>query len=101
MICGDPIGQVRADSGYVWQVLMNLVVNARDAMPEGGDLAISVRELPITRDPDLPAGRYVEIRSTDTGTGMPAADPWAYFAPAVARISLATFSSSRPVVGCP
>ena len=40
MLCEKSIGRVKADAGYVWQVLMNLVVNARDAMPDGGKLAI-------------------------------------------------------------
>jgi PAS domain S-box-containing protein len=66
---GDGLNVI-ADQTQLEMALLNLAINARDAMPEGGDLAISVRELPITRDPDLPAGRYVEIRVTDTGTGM-------------------------------
>ncbi len=37
VVCGRDIGQIKADSGYIWQVLMNMVVNARDAMPNEGE----------------------------------------------------------------
>ncbi|MGH7618592.1 MAG: ATP-binding protein, partial [Gemmatimonadaceae bacterium] len=67
---------VRADPGQVEQVLVNLVVNARDAMPAGGDLTIETR--PAELDDSFAGGeapgdraRYVSIVVSDTGTGMP------------------------------
>ena len=68
---------VRADPGQLEQVLMNLAVNARDAMPRGGKLTIEVA-LPLLDDafrkdhPDVPAGPLVEISVADTGVGMDA-----------------------------
>jgi signal transduction histidine kinase/ActR/RegA family two-component response regulator len=66
---------IKADSGQVEQVLLNLVVNARDAMPTGGTLTIDTD--PITIDehnavhhPGTRPGRYMRLRVTDTGTGM-------------------------------
>jgi PAS domain S-box-containing protein len=68
---------VKADPGQVEQVLMNLAVNARDAMPQGGKLAMETSNMEIqvdeARDLDLTAGRYVMLRVTDTGNGMEAA----------------------------
>ena len=72
----DPdLGEINADSGQLEQVLMNLVVNARDAMPAGGRLSIgtSNSELsPETATGPLhpPAGDYVMLAVSDTGTGM-------------------------------
>jgi PAS domain S-box-containing protein len=68
-------GPVRCDRAQIEQVLVNLCVNARDAMPDGGRLAIRVSDAVVTelearRRPGLQAGRYVEVRVTDTGTGM-------------------------------
>jgi two-component system cell cycle sensor histidine kinase/response regulator CckA len=71
----DLIGYVKADPGYAGQVLMNLVVNARDAMPSGGQLTIATRNVTLGDDraPALagaPSGDYVMLSVSDTGTGM-------------------------------
>ncbi|MEA2518305.1 MAG: hypothetical protein QOF49_385 [Chloroflexota bacterium] len=71
------LGSVLADAGQLEQVLMNLAVNARDAMPDGGSLRITLGEATIS-EPDLadPAGlapgRYVTIAVADSGSGMSA-----------------------------
>ena len=74
-IYGPDIGQIQADSGYIWQVLMNLVVNARDAMPEGGKLVVETSHLLLGEDsgeiyPDIIPGEYVALSVSDTGTGL-------------------------------
>ena len=74
----DPYdGHVNADLGQLEQVLINLVVNARDAMPNGGLLAIETSQTELTRTPvhhlhPLPLGQYVKLTVTDTGCGMDA-----------------------------
>ncbi|MFC7705157.1 ATP-binding protein [Plastorhodobacter daqingensis] len=67
---------IRADPRQLEQVLMNLVVNARDAMPEGGEITIEARneslDCALTRDRAvIPPGRYVVLRVTDQGIGIP------------------------------
>jgi CheY-like chemotaxis protein len=69
------LGRVRVDPGYLVQVLMNLAVNARDAMPRGGTLSITTRNAPITaehasRHPRVRAGAGVMIEVADSGIGM-------------------------------
>jgi two-component system, cell cycle sensor histidine kinase and response regulator CckA len=62
-----------ADAGQIEQLLFNLVVNAREAMPDGGTLAIRLQNRRIARDaPDLGAGDYVALEVADTGCGMSA-----------------------------
>ena len=70
------LGPIRADKRQLEQVLMNLVVNARDAMPKGGMIrieteAVSLKE-PLVRDrATVPAGDYAVIKVSDTGIGIP------------------------------
>lgn len=71
----ENIGRVKVDPGQIDQVLMNLVINARDAMPRGGKLLIETRsvELDYTytmNHPGSKAGKYVMLAVTDTGCGM-------------------------------
>jgi PAS domain S-box-containing protein len=62
----------RADRGHLEQVVMNLAVNARDAMPGGGRLTIETGEVEAGEPQGVPPGRYVEVRVRDTGAGIPA-----------------------------
>jgi CheY-like chemotaxis protein len=71
----DELWSVRADRGQLEQVLANLVVNARDAMPEGGTIVIETRNVSLGEaqgDPRLPGvrGDFVHLSIRDTGTGM-------------------------------
>ncbi|SNR79277.1 PAS domain S-box-containing protein [Actinoplanes regularis] len=66
---------ISADGGQIEQVLLNLVLNARDAMPDGGTLVIEANRVQLDGDesglqPSLPAGNYARLLVSDTGTGM-------------------------------
>ena len=72
---GRDLGSVRADPYQIEQVLINLTVNAQDAMPAGGQLFIETRNVRVgarggRQADDLPAGDYVSIAVRDTGHGM-------------------------------
>jgi two-component system cell cycle sensor histidine kinase/response regulator CckA len=75
---GPELGNVRAGKGQLEQVLMNLAVNARDAMPSGGLLTIETANVELGADADVTAsdgvepraGAYVRLRVSDTGVGM-------------------------------
>jgi signal transduction histidine kinase/CheY-like chemotaxis protein len=69
------LGLVRVDPGQIEQVLMNLVVNARDAMPHGGRLVVETANVDITEgepgsDAELRPGPYVQLAVGDSGVGM-------------------------------
>lgn len=69
------LGNVKVDPGYLVQVLMNLAVNARDAMPRGGTLEITTRritvdEAQVRSHPDVSAGPAVQLSVADTGCGI-------------------------------
>lgn len=71
----DTLGMILADVGQIEQVLMNLVINAQDAMPEGGVLSLTLADVVLDEEyagghPEVAAGRYVELTVSDTGTGM-------------------------------
>jgi signal transduction histidine kinase/CheY-like chemotaxis protein len=71
---GEGIGTIQADPRQLEQVLLNLTLNARDAMPEGGTFTIKTSEQRVTADEAAeggpPAGRYAIIQASDTGHGM-------------------------------
>ena len=84
-ILGEHINLKFVNAGGLWRVLvdvnqlensiLNLAVNARDAMPDGGDLTIETKNIEVNAahaaaQPDLPPGQYVMIAVTDTGCGM-------------------------------
>jgi PAS domain S-box-containing protein len=68
-------GNINADPGQIEQIILNLAVNARDAMPNGGQLIIETSEFDLGNDyvdqhPDARLGKHVLLAVTDTGTGM-------------------------------
>lgn len=76
MTHGRDLGLVKVDQGQFEQVIMNLAVNARDAMPRGGRLTITTNNLtvhePVWRGHEtMPPGAYVVIEVADTGSGIP------------------------------
>ena len=68
----DDLPAAKADANQVEMAILNLAVNARDAMPDGGTLTISATPVTVTTDerPGLEPGRYVRLSVADTGTGM-------------------------------
>jgi len=62
---------VLADPTQVEVAVLNLAINARDAMPGGGVLSFATRQVEVSGDPELEDGRYIELCISDTGVGMP------------------------------
>jgi len=75
MVPGPTLGAVRADPGQIDQVIMNLAVNARDAMPQGGKLIIETANVTLDENfarthAPLTPGNYIMLAISDTGIGM-------------------------------
>ncbi|MBN1771733.1 MAG: PAS domain S-box protein [Deltaproteobacteria bacterium] len=75
VVRGSRVGRVKADAGHLGQLLFNLVINARDAMPDGGGLSITTGNAALDDEyarahPGVTAGDYVVLTVRDTGTGM-------------------------------
>jgi PAS domain S-box-containing protein len=75
LVLDSELGQVKADQSQIEQVIMNLAVNARDAMPVGGKLRILTSNVELDREyarshPGSKTGHFVMLSVTDTGTGM-------------------------------
>jgi PAS domain S-box-containing protein len=75
MVPGPDVGAIRADPGQIDQVIMNLAVNARDAMPTGGKLTIETANVSLDENfarahAPLQPGQYVMLAISDTGVGM-------------------------------
>jgi signal transduction histidine kinase/ActR/RegA family two-component response regulator len=73
--CGANLGRVVADSGQIDQVILNLALNARDAMPRGGRLTIQTSNVQVQAPAahgqgNAPAGSYTKLTVSDTGVGM-------------------------------
>jgi len=76
MVHGRDLGLVRADQGQVEQVIINLAVNARDAMAEGGELTIETSNETLLASrrhggEPVPAGDYIVVKVSDSGIGIP------------------------------
>ncbi len=75
MILAPELGLVKADPSHIEQVIMNLAINAMDAMPQGGALTIETANVQVApkdtrRHPEVAPGAYVVVKVADTGVGM-------------------------------
>jgi two-component system, cell cycle sensor histidine kinase and response regulator CckA len=75
IVQGKELGRVKADPGQIEQIIMNLALNARDAMPNGGRLTLETRNVELDhsysdQQIQIEAGRYVQLAVSDTGSGI-------------------------------
>lgn len=75
------VGKIKADPGQIGQVIMNLILNARDAMPRGGRITIHTNSVDIKEGASLAPGQYVTLALEDTGHGMDTATMQHLFEP--------------------
>ena len=85
-VCSESLGRVKADPGQLSQVIVNLVINSRDAMPNGGKITIETNtvkldELYAANHVPVSAGEYVMLAISDTGEGMDRATQQQIFEP--------------------
>ena len=78
----------RIDANQLELAILNLAINARDAMPEGGSIDIKVAEFQASGDPALKSGRYLKLSVIDTGNGME---------PEILKRAIEPFFSSKPL----
>jgi signal transduction histidine kinase/CheY-like chemotaxis protein len=78
----------RVDANQLELAVLNLAINARDAMPDGGSIDVRVAEHQACNDPALNAGRYLKLSVIDNGTGMP---------PEILKRAIEPFFSSKPL----
>ena len=78
----------RVDANQLELAILNLAINARDAMPDGGSIEIKVAQYQASNDPALKSGRYLKLSVIDTGTGM---------TPEILKRAIEPFFSSKPL----
>ena len=78
----------RIDANQLELAILNLAINARDAMPGGGSIEIRVAEYQVAKDPVLEPGQYLKLSVVDTGTGM---------SPEILKRAIDPFFSSKPI----
>jgi PAS domain S-box-containing protein len=84
----EALPAARVDANQLELAVLNLAINARDAMPDGGSIEIRVAEYRASRDPVLKSGRYLKLQVIDTGTGM---------TPEILKRAVEPFFSSKPL----
>ena len=84
----EALPPARVDANQLELAVLNLAINARDAMPDGGTIEIRIAEFQAVRDPALKSGRYLKLSVIDTGKGM---------SPDTLKRAVEPFFSSKPL----
>ena len=84
----DGLPPARVDANQLELAVLNLAINSRDAMPDGGSIDIRIAEHQARDDPALRSGRYLKLSVIDTGNGMP---------PEILKRAIEPFFSSKPL----